>query len=637
MHQKNIDIVNITKLKAAYEFRFNYLKILSEFIKTLPKEHRRTKVQGIIDSDGVEKTEWVRIINEVELGKVITFMLDNSIPFHFNNITSDVVNRLKNEYKERVNRISKILKLKAETLDISDENFDFLKKAPYDYQKQAYKFFEINNGKAILGDQPGVGKTLPPIVYATKNKLRTLVICPASLKLNWRNEIMSFTNEKAFIFKYKPKNIKKDTNFTKEESLFHIINYDILESYIKLEYKHKCSSGMMIQHNGKNKKCSWEEIDLNKSYKDCPICHNTTIKSKVCGVVYIGDKEGTRLDPEDYDLVIIDECHRMKDIKTTWTQLIKKGLDDIPRKILLSGTLIKNRPFELFQLLNYLDPKEWNNSHEFAVRYCAAYQDKFGWVYSGASNLEELFERLSPYFLRRLKKDVLKSLPPKTYTVIPIELSDQEYKEYKKLEKEKKKGSNGEDVEQLYLEKIHKLKMFTGRIKLKRSIEIIKDIIESGEKVVVVSDYIELAKGICDYFPDISVLHTGGLDMEEKEESVQKFQKNKNIKIFSGMIIASGVGITLTAASKLIKIGFGWSPSDEEQVEDRIHRANTTSDNIDILRLVCKDTIDEDINELLDEKSKVVSKVLDNKQFKKEINVSDENIFKQLIERMKEK
>jgi SWI/SNF-related matrix-associated actin-dependent regulator 1 of chromatin subfamily A len=290
-------------------------------------------------------------------------------------------------------------------------------------------------------------------------------------------------------------------------------------------------------------------------------------------------------------------------------------------------------------------PREWKSSHMFGIRYGAGYNTNFGWDYSGASNLEELFIRVSPYFLRRLKKDVLKELPPKTYLEIPIELTNKEYSDYKKIENEvKKEIINGKEVkkEKTFLEKIHQLKMFTGKIKIKNVIDIIEDIINGGEKVVVVSEYVFLAKEIAERFKDVSVLHTGEMSDVEKQVSVDRFREDKKIKVFSGMILASGVGITLTAASKLIKVGFAWTPADEEQVEDRIHRAGERagsehSDNIEIINLYCQDTIDEDIMELLDTKSYITTKTLDNKEFKKEKRIIDKSIFKELVKRIEEK
>ena len=637
---KETNVVRIRKLKVNFELRYDYLKILTEYIKRLPKEHRSFRKDSVIGMDGFPKDEWVRIISEARMGEILAFLIDNKIRFVFENITTDVLERLRNEYLERQRKIAEVLRLKAELLDVSGEDYSFMKIQPYEYQKKAIKFFEINEGISILGDQPGVGKTAPAFAYATKHKLKTLIICPASLKLMWRKEILKFTNEKAFVYKFKPKKKSKLIPYTKEESLFHITNYEAIESYLKLEYHHKCS-GKMLQVKGGMGKCNWEQTDLTKHYKKCPVCENTgSVRSRVASLVSFQDVFGQEIDPADYDLIIIDECHRMKELETTWTKIIHKAFSCIPKKILLSGTVIKSRPEEFFSTLNFIMPEEWKNYHEFGVRYGAGYQDNFGWKYNGASNLEELFTRVSSYFLRRLKRDVLKELPPKTYLEIPLELDDKEYSEYQKLEKEvKKEIVNGKEIEksESYLTKVHKLKMFTGRIKVKKIKEMIEDILESGEKVVVVSDYVELAEEIANQFKEISVLHTGGMSDVEKQASVDKFQEDNNIKVFSGMILASGVGITLTAASKLVVIGFPWTPADLEQIHDRIHRAGATSDTIEIITPYCQDTIDEDIMELLDDKSYIVTKTLDNKEFKREVIKIEKNIFKELLKRIKEK
>jgi SWI/SNF-related matrix-associated actin-dependent regulator 1 of chromatin subfamily A len=638
--EKEVVVVKIRKLKVNFELRYDFLKILSEYIKRLPKEHRKVRKDSVIGMDGKPKDDWVRTVSDAKIGEIITFLIDNKIRFVFENITPDVVQRLKEQYLERQRKISEVLKLKAEQLDVSGEDYSFMKIQPYEYQKKAVKFFEINDGKAILGDQPGVGKSCPSMSYAAKYKLKTLIICPASLKLMWKKEILRFTNEKAFIYKFKPKKKSKIIIHTKEESLFHIVNYESVETYIKLEYKHKCS-GKMLQPSGGIAPCDWQQIDLTKKYTKCPICENTgTIKSSVHGLVGFQDDFHQELNPEDYDLIIIDECHRIKELSTSWTKIIHKALKIIPKKILLSGTVIKSRPIEFFSSLNFVFPEEWKNSHEFGVRYCAGYESGYGWDYSGASNLEELFTRASSYFLRRLKRDVLSELPEKTYMEIPIELTDVEYREYKKLEEAVKKVIvNGKEIEkeETFLEKVHKLKLFTGKVKLSRVIEMIEDIISTGEKVVVISDYQEVAKGVYEAFKSQAVLHTGSMSDEDKQNSVDLFQEDPKIKVFSGMVIASGVGLTLTAASKMYRIGFPWTPSECEQVEDRIHRASTTADTIEIITLICQDTIDEDIDELLRDKAYIVTKTLDNKEYKKEAITYNESVYKELLKRLKEK
>ena len=640
--KKEITPIKIRKLRTNYELRFDYLKILATYIKTLPKEHRSVRVDNVLDVNGGNRDEWVRIIREVQMGNIISFLVDNSIPFVFENLLPEELNALRKEYVDRQNRISEALRLKEADLTFDDADFDHMKIQPYDYQKQAVKFFEINEGKAILGDQPGVGKTLPPIAYAAKHGLKTLVVCPASLKLNWRKEVLNFSHEKAHVYKYNPSKRTGKINYGKDESLFHIINYESIQSYIKLEYHHKCNGNVIVPGKG-TQKCGMEITDLTKKHKKCEDCKNTnSFKTRIKGLAFLQDKGGAYLDPEDYDMIVIDEFHRIKSVKTDWTQIIKRAFrDTVDKKILISGTAIKSRPMEFFSGLNFMDPEIWNSSHDFGLRYCAAYETNFGWDYSGASNLEELFTRISPYFLRRLKKDVLSQLPPKTYTEIEIELTPTQMKEYNRLVKEMKKIINEdgteEEKEEGYLEKIHKLKQFTGRIKMERMISdgVLEDIASNGEKLVVMSDYQFLAEELYKEYKDTAVIHTGSMNQEEKQTSVERFQEDKKINLFSGMIGASGVGITLTEASKLIFLGFAWTPADMEQAEDRIHRATTTHDNIQIIQYICVDTIDVDINDLLKEKSQVVSKVLDNKDYKKDVNISNESIFKSLIERLK--
>lgn len=630
-------IVNIRKLKTNYELRYDFSKMLTEYIKTLPKEHRNVRVDSVLDVDGNERKDWVRLIREVAMGQIISFLLDNNITFVFQNVPEEDIAKLRLEYLDRQKRLAQVLKLKAEQLEISDEPLPFMKIQPHHYQKQAVKFFEINNGISILGDQPGVGKTCAAFTYAAKHKYKTLVVCPATLKLNWRKEILNFTNEKAFIFKFKPKKKSKIVAYTKEESLFHIVNYESLETYLKIEYKHVCKGKKLVPGKGMAT-CDTEIIDLNKKHKECPICKNqNSFKSRIVGYKSFSDDFDEFIDPTEYDLIVIDEFHRIKEKKTGWTQIIKEAFRDvIPRKLLLSGTAIKSRPSEFFVGLNFLDPQSWNNQHEFGVRYCAGFQDTFGWKYDGASNLEELYERMSPVFLRRLKKDVLKHLPPKTYTQIPFELAPDENREYSKLLTDCVKIIDGKEVKDGYLETILKLKLFLARCKFKRIIEFIQDIVDSGEKVVIMSDFQEIAEAVYEHFKDVCVLHTGSMSDVNKQESVERFQGDKKIKVFSGMVIASGVGITLTEASKLIFLGFAWTPGDMQQAQDRIHRASTTHDNIQIITPYFVDTIDEDIMQMLDEKEKIVNKALDNTtSLSKNVKIVDGSILKGLIDKVK--
>lgn len=593
--------------------------------------------------DGSTKEDWVRIIRDVQIGSLIVFLIDNGMEFILENVTASELQDIKREYHARQERIKQALKLKGESLDVSGDDFSFMKLPPYEYQKKAIKFFDINKGVSILGDEMGIGKTVSAIGYAVKNKKKTLVICPASLKLMWRDEVSKFTNEKAHLFKYWPNKRSKEVNHQKDKALFHVINYEGLSSFIKLEYKHICQGNKLDMVSKQMRKCGTEIINLNKTMKECPICSGKkTFKTRIHDVQYFRTKEGEYLDPSDYDLVIVDEFHRMKNPKTDWTQIIKRALGKIPEKLLLSGTAIKSRPIEFFVPLNFLDPKTWNDRHSFGIRYCAAYEDNFGWVYDGVSNTEELYNRISPVYLRRLKKDVLPELPPKTFTEIRVELDPSELKEYVKLETATKKlvddngaaGKGEKEVPKTFMEKIHHIKLFTESVKLDRAADLINDVIESKDKVVLFFDYLPTAKRIKDMFGDRAVIHTGSMSQADKHDAVMKFQNDKNVNVFGGTIMSAGVGITLTSANKLIFLGQAWTPADMQQAEDRIHRVNTKHDNVQIITLLCDDTIDGYIYDFLRKKHQVVSKVLDNVDSSRKSVEMSGNLLNMLYEKL---
>jgi len=613
--------VEIKKLRTNFEVRFPFNKALNEFIKSLPKDQQQTKMDTIQRENGTLFQDWYKVVNEAGLSKIIDFIKCNNLKFKFTNMEPEDIEKLKQEFKQRQNRGEEALKARAKDLDVSKFEIPNMALQPYAYQKQAVMFFEKADGKCILGDSPGVGKTLSAISYAVKNKLKTLIVCPASLKLNWRNEIEKFTHEKAFIYKYKPKKRSTEKIYTKEEALFHIINYEALETFVKLSISHKCS---YVQ-------CGWKEINTKKKYDECPSCKKKkAIKSRVVGTTF-QDKDGVNLDPNAYELIVCDEAHYLKNSKTNRTKVIKKAFIDVQKKILLTGTAIKSVPFEFFSLLNFIDPAEWKSAHHFGVRYCAGFQDDFGWDYSGSSNLDELYQRISPYFLRRLKSDVLSFLPPKTYTHIPIELTAEEFREYAKVEKgivdDTDETSNDAD----HLSRIQRLKMFTSKAKAERGITLIEDIIAGDEKVVVFTEYLSTADRIKDYFGDNAVLFTGQKNVSEKQEAVDRFMKDDSVKIFVGTIGAAGVGITLTIASIAVFIDQPWTPADREQAEDRIHRASTTSDKVQIIRLICQGTIDEDIVSLLHKKEKTTSLVLDAVVADKKVRRLQGSIFRDLV------
>lgn len=607
-------IIKIKRIRINFQIRYGYNSALTEYIKTIPKDQIRTQMESLV-VNGKTYEDWYKACNISGLSKVLWYCWDNKIQFHYENVKESDIVRIEEFAKTKRLRYKNALRLKSEGYSIDNVDYSFMKIQPHPYQKEAVQFFEEVGGVALLGDSPGVGKSLAAIAYATKNKLKTLLICPASLKLNWRKEILKFTHEKAYIFKYKPKKKENTINYSPGESLFHIINYESLDTYLKFDVHHKCQ----------NQFCNWEATSQIKKIKTCPNCFKEkSVKSRNTQICKLSDKDGMELNIQDYDLVVLDEAHFIKENSINRTKIVKTAFKSVRKKLLLTGTAIKNRPYEFFSLLNFLDEFEWVNVHNFGIKYCDGQVDDYDhWHYDGHSNLEELYERISYLFLRRLKKDVLKHLPPKTYTIIPIDLSPEQFRDYKKLEKGIVDETNESDPNMSHLGRIQKLKQFTSMVNAENAIEFIQNYIDGDEKIVVFTQFLSTADFIYEKFKECAVLFNGQKNMQEKNFAVETFMNDEKCKVFVGTIGAAGVGITLTSASICLFIDRPWEPGSEEQCEDRIHRANQTASNIQIIKMICQQTIDEDIDKLLAAKKEIVSKVLDGEYIenKKEFSI----------------
>ncbi len=449
---------------------------------------------------------------------------------------------------------------------------------------------------------------------------RTLIIT-ASIAIPWVKQILKFTNEKPYLYKYK---IKKKENLQITElndSNLHVVSYNALETYLKFEVHHKCNNSF----------CDFEETSHIKKHKICPKCFKEkSIKSKNTDLCTFSDKSGINLKTDMYDLIIIDECHFLKNVSTNRYKLINASFKKIPKKILMSGTAIMNRPFEFFPVLNFLDPFEWVNSHSFGVKYCNGQEDDYGhWNYKGSSNPQELRNRLSYLHLRRLKSDagILDELAPKTYTDIPIELTSEQLRNYKKIENNVVDDLSPTDDKLVGLAKIQKLKMFTSLICAQNAMEFIQNIIDSEQKVVVFSQYVETTRIIYENFKEQAVWYTGKHNAEQKEQSRELFMNDDNIKVFSGTMGAAGTGIDLTSANIVLFLDLPFVHGILVQCEDRCHRASQKK-NVQIIKMICQNTIDEEMMELLSSKEKVVSEILDGES--KE-TIAEISVFKDVV------
>ena len=172
---------------------------------------------------------------------------------------------------------------------------------------------------------------------------------------------------------------------------------------------------------------------------------------------------------------------------------------------------------------------------------------------------------------------------------------------------------------------------FLSEVKLRHAEDIIRSVLESGQKIVVFSSFIKPSEELGKTFGTQAVVFNGQKNMDEKQKAVDDFQNNEAVSVFAGTIGAAGVGITLTVANIVLFIDLDYVPANMEQAEDRCHRASTTADNVQIIRLICQDTIDEDMERLLTEKSLVASQVLDGEKSDKKVNKVEASIFKDMV------
>lgn len=447
----------------------------------------------------------------------------------------------------------------------------------YPFQKRGVEFLEAMNGKALISDEMGLGKTVQALLYLKLHpELRpAVIVCPASLKLNWEKEIRTWLDCKCTIV---------SGNYSGTPPTFApilIINYDILDSWI--EWLLTIKPDVMIldeAHYIKNRTKIYD-------YKTDP-------------------KTGEFLKDEYGKKIKIRGSGRYK---TARVQAVMDLAKNIPHIIPLTGTPIENRPEEFWNLLKLVDPIEWGSEWNFLQTYCGKKHNGFGWDFSGASNIEKLHKKAQRCMIRRLKSEVLPDLPAKIRTVIPLEITNR--KAYNQAVDE----LDSSDSPAIQLTRIEALKQLVVEGKIKACIDWIKDFLESGEKLVVFCTHhlvVDILMKELEAYDPVSI--DGRTPINHRQSAVDNFQNYSCHKIFIGNIKAAGVGLTLTAASSTCFIELGWTPGEHQQAEDRVHRIGQEADSVNAYYLLGQDTIETEIAELLDEKRKVLDSVLDGKE-----------------------
>lgn len=314
------------------------------------------------------------------------------------------------------------------------------------------------------------------------------------------------------------------------------------------------------------------------------------------------------------DFVIVDEAHYMRSPKTKWTEFICGSLYPITRKMLfLSGTPMPNYPIQLWPMLSLIAPEYFGHYWNFAKRYANAHQEtipqksingvrqsKKVWNVKGASNLEELQQLMrNKCMLRRTKQQVLSQLPPKIYST--IYLRDVKQPSGLKIDWD---NLGLEQLQQLEKqEHVSTARRQLGIAKCATALEYIALVLEETHKVVVFAHHREVMQRLRYGLQNYGVVGISGETPEkERVKAINRFQTDPTARVFLGSIQASGVGITLTAASVVIFVEKDWTPGNNEQAEDRCHRIGQ-HDSVQVVTLI-GGKMDEAVERCLKRKEK---------------------------------
>lgn len=447
-----------------------------------------------------------------------------------------------------------------------------LKVTPYEYQQEGI-LFGLRKKRFLIGDEPGLGKTLQSIgVVDCARAYPCLVICPSSLKINWQREFEKFADVKALV----------------------------LDNATRSTFPYLLSMGMyqvaIVNFESLRKYFVWD-IKTNGSFRLKDVVFSSCIKL--------------------FKSVIIDESHRVKDPGAQQT-IFTKGICSGKRYIaLLSGTPVVNRPEDLVAQLSIMErlADDFGGRGKFLSDYCSFGKDQ---EEEQAEALADLSRRLyENCMIRREKKSVLTELPEKTRTDLYVELDSESRKVYDTaaadLREYLEKYTGCTDVEirrKMRMEALVKfmtLRSLSAKGKVRQAVDFVNTFLANGKPLILFCSYHEIVDALKKAFPK-AVSVTGRDSLVEKQAAVDSFQ-NGHAQLIVCSIKAAGVGLTLTASSNVAFVEFPWTYADCCQCEDRAHRIGQ-KDNVTCYYLLGRNTIDHVLYSIIHKKKSIANQIM---------------------------
>ncbi|WP_289697253.1 DEAD/DEAH box helicase [uncultured Duncaniella sp.] len=447
-----------------------------------------------------------------------------------------------------------------------------LKVTPYEYQQEGI-LFGLRKKRFLIGDEPGLGKTLQSIgVVDCARAYPCLVICPASLKINWQREFEKFADVRALVLQ---DSVRGTFPYLLQRGMYQvaIVNFESLRKYFVWDIKSKGDFRLKDVVFG-------DYIKLFRS-------------------------------------VIIDESHKVKDPSAQQT-IFTKGICTGKKYIaLLSGTPVVNRPEDLIAQLSIMDRlgENFGSRSQFVSDYCSFGKDQ---KEEQAEALAELSRKLYAHcMIRREKKTVLKELPDKTRTDLIVDLDPKSREIYntasENLQKYLEEYTQCTDVEirrKMRMEALVKfmtLRSLSAKGKIKQAVDFINTFLANDRPLILFCSLHEIVDALKKAFPK-AVSVTGRDSIVEKQAAVDSFQ-NGHAQLIICSIKAAGVGLTLTASSNVAFIEFPWTYADCCQCEDRAHRIGQ-EDNVTCYYLLGRATIDRVLYNIIQQKKSIANQIM---------------------------
>ena len=574
-----------------YEFDLGSIKN-DEIVNVLEslknkKKYYRLKSGDLLDLENNEElTQLENLMEDMEISNKDLKNGSGTIPkyraIYLDSVKKDKYDIIKtnNLFDELINNFSSYRNANI-TLSAKD------KKVLRDYQllgvKWLYNIYKCGFG-GILADEMGLGKSIQLIylikqILLEKKDAKILIVAPTSLIYNWKNEFDKFAGDISYKVLAENKTVRK-------EELEHLDDYNVLIT----------TYGLVRQDQEKYKEMNFE-------------------------------------------LIAIDEAQNIKNPNTQMTKVVKSLTANT--KLALTGTPLENSVLELWSIFDFIMPGYLANMVNFRKKYNIKNVDD-----DSLKQLNHLNDQIKPFILRRKKKDVVTELPDKIENNIYIDLNAEQKKLYvAQLEKTQKELDNILSTEGFkkgnfkILQLLTKLRQLCidprivyenyqgGSAKIENLVSIVKEIIENGHKILLFTSYKTALDIVNKEFTNNNIstyVIDGSVSSKKRMELVNKFNED-NTNVFLITLKAGGTGLNLTSADVVIHLDLWWNPQVENQATDRAHRIGQKN-TVEVIKLICKGTIEERILELQNKKKILSDKLIEGED-------RDQNIISQLTEK----